>query len=693
MAFEYLNDLNDEQRLAATTKEGFVRIIAGAGTGKTKTLISRTTYLLDTGVDPSNILLITFTKKAAKEMCERINLALSGRGGNNITATTFHSLCANEVRKYAGFVGYQNNFEVLSSSDATQIMNMCRNPIRDKYLNQKIDLLMRDCAEKHLSDKETTKKLKGVKLEGFPTSAQLIAMNSDSINSNISLESAVNDYFLDNADGRFKLDQTYIPDAVDMIRAFGKYKVQHNMMDFDDLLAAFFYLLSTQESIRASLDHHFAYIMCDEYQDTNIIQDYILMLLSRDVGNLCVVGDDNQSIYKFRGAKIGNILDFEKRYPGSKTVKLIQNYRSTQEILDVSNAVMDYAKEGIPKKLIGQSHGEKPELRQYRTSYDESTDIAKQIKDMLDSGMPPKEIAVIARNSNQTFALEKTLRQLEIPYAKYGGKGFFEYDAVVMILSLLRAFMSVDAELAWLRVLGQLPKVGEKKAQTLYGIFVEDAKKGKTVFDTFDDIIRKNEGKELAEGMTNLLNLFKDMQGIMPADAVARACDYYEETEKSNILSGNKSEDAKEEAYRALANEGDVLKELTKMAGSYIKINEMIDDFLLNAPANIDTEKTVTISTVHSVKGLEFHTVFLIDPILGVFPRDSNDSPDAREDLRCMYVALTRAKKQLFISYPREVEKYGGLEAAELSPHLNKESILATMNVVKPTTPDFRYRF
>jgi len=672
MTADYINDLNPEQRDAATTVDGFVRIIAGAGTGKTKTLVSRTAYLMGCGIRPENILLITFTKKAAKEMRDRV-CAFIGPEGTKITATTFHSLCATLLRTYAAKIGFPADFQILNSSDSEQAMTLKRNPVREDYVKALKDEAMQRYMNRGLTDKEIKKKLKEISLKTFPTASQLLEMNSIMINDLQPLDDVVEAYFDATQDTNKPLDPKFIPDAINIIKQYSTYKYEHKMMDYDDLLGAFYHLLSTDEGVRSGLDQLFRYIMVDEYQDTNVIQDAITELLSKDVRNVCIVGDDNQSIYMFRGAKIRNIIDFDKRHPDCKTVKLIRNYRSTQEILDVSNAVMSYAQEGIRKDLQGFTNGDKPKLNIYRTTSDESMDIVRQIKSLKNAGIPYKETAVVARRGSQTFFLENELRKADIPFAKYGGKGFFELDAVVNVLSLVRAQLSEADELAWMRILNIVPGIGPVNAEKIYKK-VMSAGRGELVSPFYW-------GKPYADGLTKLYETLSRSETMQPKDLINYLGRYYVTTMKNVIDERNTSDEKRMESLDTLQREAKSLDALEEMAASYTSKVEMLDDFILNTPATTDGDNIVTISTIHSVKGLEFHSVFLLDPLMGIFPYSEEDCPDTREDLRCMYVALTRAKKNLVVSYATSVQINGQFVEGELSCHLNKPEIKELFDV------------
>lgn len=312
---EYLRGLNKEQLEAVTNIEGPMLVLAGAGTGKTKTLVSRVSYMIRNGVEPRQILLLTFTNAAAREMASRAG----AMGANGILATTFHSFCRMFLCVYGKYVGFPK-FTVIDYSDSKSIMGM----VRDRFKTDEKD---------------------------FPTVKSIYKVYEYAVSNMIPYSKAA---------GKFLSE--YQEEAVFIIKNFMEYKRSRSLMDFEDLLYYMVELLEKNECIRKNTDAFYQYIMCDEYQDTNVIQNHILELMSKDYENLCVVGDDNQSIYAFRGANIGNILQFSDRHPGCRCIKLIENYRSSQQILDVSNAVMSFAIQGIQKKLHGQVSGIRPRI-------------------------------------------------------------------------------------------------------------------------------------------------------------------------------------------------------------------------------------------------------------------------------------------------------------------------------------------
>ena len=371
----YVANLNKEQAEAAFHTEGPLLIVAGAGTGKTKTLTARTIVLIDSGVNAENVLLVTFTNKAAAEMKSRITTALPGEG-EGVTACTFHSFCAQILRRNAGLLGYDEKFAIISDDDAKEIASIIA------------------------SEKKREIESRGLSAKNFPTAGALLSISGSAVNDMISLHDAV------MADANAEGFRKETEEALD---AYAKYKKDRNMMDYDDLLLNAALVLKNFPDVRRACSNRYRYVMCDEYQDTNVIQDFILDMLMSETGNLAVVGDDNQSIYRFRGARIENILTFAERHPGCRTVVLRENYRSSQEVLDFCNAVMSHATEGVRKDLKGQFRGEKPQLLAHNGKNEQAAFVVSKLKELHDQGIPYKEMAVMARNSAATAVIESEL--------------------------------------------------------------------------------------------------------------------------------------------------------------------------------------------------------------------------------------------------------------------------------------------
>lgn len=638
MGKEFLEDLNKEQMQAATTLEGPLLVIAGAGTGKTKMLISRVANLLSEGVSPENILLLTFTKKAAKEMRDRVCAFPSIEHGERVAAQTFHSFCSDILHQYAPFIGFKNDFGIWDAPDSEDIIGMFAEGIRQQYKAQK------------------------KKLPKFPSNAAIQAIHGRWINTMKTVD------YVCSYDPDINLDPMYKRDVINILKEYDEYKKSHNMMDFDDVLYWAYILLSKNEHIRARLDQHYRYIMCDEYQDTNTIQDRLLDLLSMDYPNLCVVGDDNQSIYRFRSAQVENILTFAARHNNCPTVKLIRNYRSTQEILDYANAVMSHAYEGIEKRLVGFSHGEAVQLKVMPNDFELAAFIISDIRKKLDDGVDPRSICIMGRHGDTTQIVETQLTRAHIPFQKFGGRSYFSQAIVRDILAFLRAGASTDDEIAWFRMLMNVPGVGERKARTLYQKVHENGIDELASWDLLGD--------KSFDYLEKVHQFLKEETTEPPVDQVTAASELYEELRTATIESMKTTENKRDELSNKLERDLRSIETLKYLAINYVSVRDMLEDFALNMPAKEDDSPKINVTTVHSAKGLEYDTVYLVNPIQGMFPRSLEDTEDTREDLRCMYVALTRAKNHLYICMAEDVSLYGRHYDGTLSYFLAYEDVM-----------------
>ena len=449
------------------------------------------------------------------------------------------------------------------------------------------------------------------------------------------------------------------------------YKYQHNMVDYDDLLYYTVVALHRNEGARRSMDKHYQYIMCDEYQDTNIIQDDLLNLISRDYPNLAVVGDENQSIYRFRGAIVENILTFVKRHPGCKTTMLVQNYRSTQEILNVSNAVMGHAMEGVQKILRGQKNGEVPDFMVEENAMDLAASIVDRIQEYHRHGVPYRKMAIIVRNGFMSGPEESLLTREGIPFKKYGGMKFFQKEAVRDILAFIRAAASTEDTVAWMRALKIYPGIG-----TATAIEVSDAV---ATGEYGAPACMKYMRRKYYHSLEEMADVTRRLQSLSIQDQVQWLVEeYYAPLKKRSIEGGRMSASKRTEALRKLAQDMTELQPLADIAANYVSPQDFIADICLQGTDTDKDEDSLVITTIHSAKGLEWDVVFLLNPIQGIFPRSRDDSMDDREELRCLYVALTRARERLHICIP-ETSIYWGKEGNnELSHHLAYNDVLAT---------------
>lgn len=609
---QYLAKLNHEQLKAATSLDGYNFVLAGAGSGKTSVLIARIAYMLDQNVKPENILLITFTNKAAKEMKDRV-CKLLGDKGTAVTACTFHSFCANVLRKYASVLNLANDFIVLDDSDQETALNIAK----DEYFEF--------CEKRKMP----------VDIEEFPTNKQILRIYAMVSNNSCPFERAFNEY---------KIQRSEFQDGIiNILQRFAKYKAEHKAMDYDDLLTYTERLFRQNVQIRETYDKQFQYIMCDEYQDTNPVQNSIINLISQINPNLMVVGDDNQSIYAFRHADIQNILGFKDAHPGCKEFMLTENYRSTQEILDTANAMMRHATEGIEKRLHGQRHGKRPEAIKCQTARDEAEWI---IRDILRRNVLRHDIAIMCRSGTQTYLLESMLNKYGIQYNKYGGMKFMEKAVIKDLLAFLRTLHSFKDEIAATRVLQLFSGVGAKTAKKLANGL---ASTGPQYL-----IDKQWENKAFYQSLYELKLALTHLQTLSLQDQLDYLVnDYYYSICERKILASKKKPAAQNEEIQKLRASREDAEVLMEMTVGYRSIASFLADVVLEAThKDEDIQNKLNITTIHSAKGLQYHTVYLMDCVEGITPRCEYSSKEEPEELRCMYVALTRAKERLVLMKP-----------------------------------------
>lgn len=607
-----LQHLNPEQLRAATTIDGFNFVLAGAGSGKTSVLVARIAYMIHQGVDPENILLITFTNKAAKEMRDRV-VKLLGDVGSKISAFTFHSFCSNVMHKHASLMGMANDFVISDEADQIEILNVVKDTLFALYEASNMD----------------------IDVETLPSNHTVLKIYSYVANNACPIERAFNEYKTP------PVEQEYIKTMLSM---FAKYKREHNVMDYDDLLVYTSQLLRQRPDIREKLDKKYQYIMCDEYQDTNPIQNDIINAISVQYPNLMVVGDDNQSIYAFRHADINNILDFRNTHPGCKEFLLSENYRSTQEILDLANAMMSHATEGIEKKLHGQKRGARPELVKCNNAYDEADWI---VQDILAHDIPREKIAVIMRSGTQSYILENKLARMGIGFNKYGGMKFMEKVIIKDLLAFLRILHSAKDELAMMRILQLFSGIGAKTAHNIAKAVGENGYTALT--DT------KLEKKPFFRALYSLQITLQHLTALSLSEQIDYLInDYYYVIAEEKIKASNKSVSAKNELLHKLKDSKQDAEALADMTAGYKSISSFLSDVVLEATHKTeDTANKVNITTIHSAKGLQYHTVYILDCVEGVTPRANRGSREEPEELRCMYVAVTRAQQRLVLMYPQ----------------------------------------
>lgn len=630
---DYEKELNKEQLSAVRTIDGPLRIIAGAGSKKTRTLIYRVAWMLEHGIDPRNILLLTFTNKAADEMMSRAESMLDDRCGD-VTACTFHSFCVLILRRYADSIDMSKDFTIMGTPDVTEAIDRIKS------------------------------KLGYNKLKGMPKGSAIAGYISKSVNMKRPIEE-----FLHNGD-RIRAED-YAEEIKKVAREYRSYKIERNLMDYDDLLYFTEKLLAESPIVRNMTESKYQYVMVDEYQDTNSLQENILLLLTRNHHNLCVVGDDYQSIYKFRGADVNNIIDFKKRMPEAHDVTLHCNYRSDQRILNLANNVMkNHANEGIYKEMNSEyDFGQMPQLIQVDSSYDERDQVFQIIQNALCNGFTRSDIAILERSSFSSNLIEARLTQEGIPYTKAGGLKFMEKAHVQDILAFLKCIANPHNEIAFFRALKKYPAIGGTFAQRISELIIKSGYSG-----LVENPYRKRASYPDMVALKGKLEEWQQMDLLEVMEAVEK---YYSAL-CERVINGMKLED--ESKRDELLSENDSHSEdfdtLNIMAKEHRTLTGFLDKLTLETDVPTADDDALHISTIHSAKGLEFPVVIILDCADGIFPRvtcENEHSEDDEEELRCFYVAMTRAKNQLYMIQPKYAARYGRMEQVAPSHYLTGE--------------------
>lgn len=600
---DYQTLLNPSQLQAVMTLDGPVLVIAGAGSGKTRTLVYRVARLVEAGSAPEAILLLTFTRKAAQEMLNRA-ARLSDARCRLVSGGTFHSLAHRVLRNNAEHIGFSRSFAILDRSDMEEILHSL---IPDLQMP------------------------KGVR---FPKKNTLANILSKAAN----LQQSLKNFMLDEYSQFVEL----IDRIANLAKLYADYKVSHQMMDYDDLLLNFQKLLAENESVRQSLSSQYSHIMVDEYQDTNGIQAEIVRLLSLEHRNIMVVGDDSQSIYSFRGADYRNMFEFSRHFPEAEVIKLEQNYRSTQPILSLTNALMDQANEKYTKCLFTRRQGgDPPRVINTRTEPEQALFVCRQVMEQVRRGRSLGDLAVLFRAAYHSFELEAELTRNRIVYAKYGGFKFLESAHIKDFLAYLRVVVHRDDTVSWVRLLRLVKNVGQRKSRAIIDWMKAEQVLPHEVKDWPG--AGKNDGG--LQALSKLLISLEPKQKA-PENAVQEVLDYYLPQLKERF-----------DDYPRRQRE---LEQLLPMAARYKSLRSFLDDLILEPPASSEDFRKeqkgeyLTLSTVHSAKGLEWPVVYVIWTMEGRFPiaRSYSDPMALEEERRLMYVAATRAKEQLIFCYP-----------------------------------------
>lgn len=605
----YEEDLNDAQLEAVKSKEGSILVIAGAGSGKTKTLTYRVARLIEDGIKPENILLLTFTKKAAAEMLSRATIVLDNRC-EKVAGGTFHSFANIILRKYSKLLGLKNNFTIMDRTDCEDVIN-------------------------HIVGQMFPKKEKR-----FPKKSTLLDIYSKSINKVTPTKQIIADEFPQFAHCEDKI--------IEVHKAYVAYKRENSVLDYDDLLLYIKLLLENNEGLRKRLSNEYKYIMVDEYQDTNTLQADVIRLLASEHHNIMAVGDDAQSIYSFRGANFRNILDFPKLFENTKIIKLEQNYRSTQNILKLTNEIISKAKEKYTKNLFSNIVSPQiPALICAKDTQMEADFICQRILELLDEDISLSDICVLTRNARMSYNLEIELSKRAIPFQKFGGPKFMETAHIKDVVAHLRVILNPDDVISLTRILLLLKGVGASTVNNIMPIIKGDLKPD-------IKLLPSNKTQSLTP-LFNTLGQLRDSSATKkPEEIVSAVINYYRPILKDKYDDFSKREKD--------------LDHFEYLSTQYSNLEDFISDLALEPPdASVEgmykknsDDEALTISTIHSAKGLEWDSVFIIGAVDGRFPSaySFNSEEEMDEELRLMYVATTRAKNNLYITYPVDMYDY-----------------------------------
>lgn len=610
---DFKGNLNKQQYEVVTGAEGPCLVLAGAGSGKTRTLIYRLAYLLERGVDPKNVLLMTFTNKAAREMQDRAEMLLKYKP-KGLWSGTFHHVGNRSLRMYAPEVGFKRDFGILDQHDSRDLIKSCMKKISLK-----------------------------AKEERFPKPSVIQSIISLSVNTKTSIE--------DVLDERYPYFTKFTKDIEDVKSLYEKKKRLSGNMDYDDLLFKWKKMLEEVPKARKRFSEQFKYIMVDEYQDTNFLQADIIDLLGAHHKNILVVGDDAQSIYSFRGAQVDNILQFPKKLKGARIFKLEVNYRSTPEILTLANNSLSNNKNQFEKHLKAVNPPlEKPALVEVKDLYSQAAFVAQRVLEMREEGMEMKDMAVLFRAHYQSAELEMELVKRGIPYVVRGGIRFFEQAHIKDVLAYMKIVSNPEDEIAWIRTLTLCPGIGPGYAEKIYSTFRkgEGSLKSFIQKENISKIIPHKAQKGYARFKNIMEPLISPVSSEVPGEMITSILENGYET---HLLAN--FENAKDRL--------DDLHELVNFSHEYENARDFLNDITLRENFRGETvaegasdDEQLVLSTIHQAKGLEWDSVMVIGLSEGQFPHPKamQEDSDMEEERRLFYVASTRAKKYLYLIHP-----------------------------------------
>ena len=640
---DYLNTLNDSQRQAVENTEGPVMVIAGAGSGKTRVLTYRIAHLINKGVDPFNILSLTFTNKAAQEMKERIGKIIGGQEARNIWMGTFHSVFSRILRNEAEKIGYPQNFTIYDTQDAK---NLIKTILKEQGLDPKI--------------------YKPNLVYSRISSAKNNLLSAAAYNKNTTIQSE------DRQSAKPKIGEIY--------KIYEQRCFKAGAMDFDDLLFKTNILLRDHPKVLNDYQHRFKYILVDEYQDTNFSQYIIVKKLAAAFENVCVVGDDAQSIYAFRGANIQNILNFKTDYPEAKTYKLEENYRSTQNIVNAANSIIKHNTEQIEKNVFTSNvEGKKIKVHRAATDNEEGKIVANLIFDTQFSFQSkPKDFAILYRTNAQSRAMEEALRRKGIPYKIHGGQSFYQRKEIKDLLAYFRMLLNPNDEEALKRIINY-PARGIGKT-TLDKIAITANNNQKSIWEVISNLNQYNIGIN-AGAQTKIGGFIEMIKSFTIQLSLKNAFDLGNDIASTTGILKELYTDKTPEGISRYENVQELLngiKEFTETANEEDGdvtpkgMVEFLQDVALLTNVDNETEEDkdkVTLMTIHSAKGLEFPYVHVVGLEENLFPSQMalSSRTELEEERRLFYVAITRAEKAVHLSFATSRYKFGTLMFCEPS--------------------------
>lgn len=625
-----LDELNQSQREAVLCCDRPSLVIAGAGSGKTRVITYKIAYLIEQGYEPWSIMALTFTNKAAREMKERIGKLVSEEQARYLWAGTFHSIFGKILRYEADYIGFTSDFTIYDTSDSKSLI---RTIIKDMHLDEK-------------KYKPST----------------VLAHISNAKNSLVLPTAYRNSSRLLEHDRAMQM-----PEICSIYDEYMQRCKKSNAMDFDDMLVYTWLLFKNNPEIARKYQEKFKYILVDEYQDTNYAQHQIVLLLTNSQQHVCVVGDDAQSIYSFRGAKIDNILNFQKLYNGVKLFKLEQNYRSTQTIVSAANSLIQHNVQQIRKDVYSKGDvGEPIEVCKAYSEVDEANIVVRKIRNLVTKeNLKYKETAILYRTNAQSRSLEDALRKSNLPYRIYGGTSFYQRKEIKDVIAYFRLVINPNDEEALKRIINYPNrKIGDV---TVGKILDSASAHDLSVWDVLmhlDLVDVNNATKNRLQEFANMILSFREV--ALTQDAYNAGLKIVEESGiRADIFHGSEPEDIsrQENLQEMLDGMASFVQERVETGGGYMLTHYLSEVSLLTDMDEDDSEgdNKVTLMTVHAAKGLEFETVFVVGLEEELFPSSmSMESPrQIEEERRLFYVAMTRAKKHLFLTYARRRMKYG----------------------------------